>query len=190
MFRAQDLLPDSQRFLKERFGFGVVIDLLKKESEVIQGFGGLGLLRSPNAFCHFKRSFRKGNRLLIFLLFNQLAYLLIQRGWIIVFGNDSEADSPATLILTMAGSACACEAVATRTHDSTATKPAFALIAGLPSRPVARGPTGRSSSGAPRKRERSRYSGLLLSPHLFDHPADHRPIHANQPRNLRLSVTS
>ena len=86
MFWPKNLLPDPERFLKERLGFGVVLDLLEKESEVTQGFGGLGLLRTPSALSHFNRSFRNGNRLLIFSLFNQVGYLLIQRLWIIVFG--------------------------------------------------------------------------------------------------------
>ena len=50
MFGPKNLLPDPERFLKQRLGFGVVSDLLEKESEVIQGSGGLGLLRTPNAF--------------------------------------------------------------------------------------------------------------------------------------------
>ena len=33
----KNLLPDPERFLIERFGFGVVPDLLEKEPEVIQG---------------------------------------------------------------------------------------------------------------------------------------------------------
>jgi hypothetical protein len=78
--------PDPERFLKERFGFGVVPDLLEKEPEVIQGVGSLGVLRTPSALCHFNRSFRNGNSLLIFFLFNQLLYLLIQCVWIIDSG--------------------------------------------------------------------------------------------------------
>jgi hypothetical protein len=35
MVSSQDLLPDPKRFLQQRFGFGVVPDLLKKEPEVI-----------------------------------------------------------------------------------------------------------------------------------------------------------
>ena len=91
MFRPKNLLPDPERFLVERLGFGVVPDLLEKEPEVIQGIGGLGVLRTPSALCHFNRSFRNGNRLLIFSLFNQLVYLLIQCVWIIVFGQRCRA---------------------------------------------------------------------------------------------------
>jgi len=47
------------------------------------------VLRTPSALCHFERSFRNGNRLLIFPLVNQLAYLLIQCDWLIVFGQAS-----------------------------------------------------------------------------------------------------
>src|SRR5208337_3892335 len=86
MFWPKNLLPDPERFLKERFGFGVVPDLLEKEPEVIQGIGGLGVLRTQSALCHFNRSFGNGNRLLIFSLFNQVIDLLIQRVWLMVFG--------------------------------------------------------------------------------------------------------
>jgi hypothetical protein len=45
IFWAEDLLPDPERFLVERLGFGVVPDLFEKEPEVIQGSGGLRMLR-------------------------------------------------------------------------------------------------------------------------------------------------
>jgi len=66
------LLPDPERFLEERLGFGGVPDLFENEPQVIQGIGGLGMLRTPNALCHFNCSFRNGNRLLISSVFNQL----------------------------------------------------------------------------------------------------------------------
>src|SRR5271157_3863347 len=91
MFWPKDLLADAERFLVEGYGFGVVTNLFVKEPEVIQGHGGLGPLRTPNALGHFKRSLRNGNRLLIFFLFNQLVYLLIQCLWIIVFGQPRRA---------------------------------------------------------------------------------------------------
>ena len=58
IFWHKNLLPDPERFLLERLGFGVVPYLLEKEPEVIQGVDGLGLFRSPNALCHCNRSFR------------------------------------------------------------------------------------------------------------------------------------
>ena len=72
IFRPKNLLPDPERFLVEWLGFGVVPDLLENEPEVIQGIGGLGVIRTQSALCHFNRSFRDGNRLLIFSLSNQL----------------------------------------------------------------------------------------------------------------------
>ena len=58
-----------KRLLKERFGFGVVPDLLEKEPEVIQVSGGLGVIGTQSVLCHFNRSFRNGYRLLdIFLV--------------------------------------------------------------------------------------------------------------------------
>src|SRR5271165_3509410 len=85
MFWPQNLLADPERFLKKRFGFGVVPDLREKEPEVIQRSGGLGVFRPTSALCHFNRSFRNGNSLLIFSLFNQLANLLMQCVRLIVF---------------------------------------------------------------------------------------------------------
>jgi hypothetical protein len=70
MFWPKNLLADPERFLVERLGFGVVPDPFEKEPEYIQGIGILGILRTPSALCHFNRSFRNGNRLLIFSLFN------------------------------------------------------------------------------------------------------------------------
>ena len=82
----KNLLPDPQRFLKRRFGFAVVPDLCEKEPEVIQGSGRLGVFRPTSALCHFNRSFRNGNLLLIFSLFN-----LLEIRWLYglqpVFGN-------------------------------------------------------------------------------------------------------
>jgi hypothetical protein len=86
VFWPKNLLPDPERFLVVRFGFGVVRDLSEKEPEVFKGFGCLEVLSTPSALCHFKRSFRNGNRLLIFSLSNQLVNVLIQCIWIIVFG--------------------------------------------------------------------------------------------------------
>jgi|SRR5271166_505587 len=86
MFWPEHLPVDPERFLKEWLGFGVLAHRFEKEPKVIQGSGGLGLLRTPSALCHFKRPLRNRNRLLIFSLFNQFVYLLIQRFWIIVFG--------------------------------------------------------------------------------------------------------
>jgi hypothetical protein len=59
--------------LAERFGFGVLPDLLEKDREVIQGIGGYGFL-APSALCHFDGPFRNGYRLLIFSFFNLIAF--------------------------------------------------------------------------------------------------------------------
>jgi hypothetical protein len=58
--------------------------LLEKEPEDKKGICGLRVLRTPIAFCHFNHSFLNGNPLLIFSLFYQLVYLLIQRLEIII----------------------------------------------------------------------------------------------------------
>src|SRR5271166_6862427 len=71
MFWPEHLPVDPERFLKEWLGFGVLAHRFEKEPKVIQGSGGLGLLRTPSALCHFKRPLRNRNRLLIFSLFNQ-----------------------------------------------------------------------------------------------------------------------
>ena len=77
MVRAQHFLANRQSLLVERLGFGVVADLSGNEPEIIQGFSGLGLLRTSNALGNFNGSFRNRDRLLILTLFNQLIYLLI-----------------------------------------------------------------------------------------------------------------
>src|SRR6202022_4180862 len=86
MFRPKNLLPDPELFLVEWLGFGVVPDLLENEPKVVQGIGGLGVIWTQSVLCHFNRSFRNGYRLLIFSLFNQLVYTLIQCAWVILFG--------------------------------------------------------------------------------------------------------
>src|SRR5580700_5403382 len=91
MFWAKDRLQDPERLLVKRLGFGVIPHLFEKEPEVFQANDGLGLARTPIALCHFNRSFSNGNRLLIFSLFDQLLYLLIQRLWIIAFGQRRRA---------------------------------------------------------------------------------------------------
>jgi hypothetical protein len=72
IFRPKNFLPDPERFPVDWLGFRVVPDLLENEPEVIQGIGDLGVIRALSALCHFNRSFRDGNRLLIFSLSNQL----------------------------------------------------------------------------------------------------------------------
>ena len=78
-------LADPERFLVERFGSGLVLHLLEKEPEVTQGIRSHRVLQTRGALCRFERPFRNGDGLLILSLLNQLAHLLIERGWIIVF---------------------------------------------------------------------------------------------------------
>jgi|SRR5580704_10830790 hypothetical protein len=44
MFRARDLLPDLERFLVKRFGFGVLAHRLVQPSEVVEALGDVGML--------------------------------------------------------------------------------------------------------------------------------------------------
>src|SRR5271165_1703779 len=43
MFRAQDLLPDPERFLVERFGFGVLAHILVQVGQVIEAVRRVGM---------------------------------------------------------------------------------------------------------------------------------------------------
>ena len=71
MFWPKNLLPDPERFLVERLGFGVLARCFVQHGKVIEGSGCLGVFRTPTRFSASTHSFRNGNRLLIFSLFKQ-----------------------------------------------------------------------------------------------------------------------
>src|SRR5580704_8151604 len=85
MFRPKNLLPDPERFLEERLGFGVIVQILVKHGEFVEARGGVGMFRPKNLLPNSERSFRNRDRLLIFSLLKQTVYLLVQCVWIIVF---------------------------------------------------------------------------------------------------------
>ena len=48
MFWPQNLLPDPQRFLKERFGIGVIVRIPVQHGQVIQALGGAWIFWPQN----------------------------------------------------------------------------------------------------------------------------------------------
>ena len=92
MFWPKNLLPDPERFLVERFGFGVLAhSSVQLSPRLFRAGRGSGCSGPRARFASSTALFRNGNRLLIFSLFNQLVHLLIQRVWIIVFGQRCRA---------------------------------------------------------------------------------------------------
>ena len=53
MFRPKNLLPDPERFLKERFGFGVLAHVLVQLGQVIEAIRRVGMFR-PKDFCRIR----------------------------------------------------------------------------------------------------------------------------------------
>jgi hypothetical protein len=68
MFSTLNLLVDSERFLVERFSLGVFAYIRVQDREVIDRLRRIWIFWIPRALCQFYRSFRNGNRLLVFSL--------------------------------------------------------------------------------------------------------------------------
>ena len=63
MFWAQDLLPDPERFLKERFGFGVLAHLLVQHGQVMRLVRRVGMFWPKNLLPDPKRFLKSGSAL-------------------------------------------------------------------------------------------------------------------------------
>ena len=77
MVFTQNLLQDLERFLKERFGFGVLAHILVEHGQVIEALGGVGMFRPKNLLPDPER----------FLVerfgFGVLAHILVHQGQVI-----------------------------------------------------------------------------------------------------------
>jgi hypothetical protein len=78
MFWPKNLLPDPERFLVERLGFGVVPALWKMSPRLFRASAVSGCSGPPSSLCHFDELFGNRNSLLILSLFKQRLDLLIE----------------------------------------------------------------------------------------------------------------
>ena len=77
MFRPKNLLPDPERFLKERFGFGVLAHRLVQRGQVIEADRRVGMFFTKNLLQDLERFLKER------FGFGVLAHRLVQQGQVI-----------------------------------------------------------------------------------------------------------
>ena len=77
-------MPDPERFLKERLGFGVLAHRLVELGQVTEGESRLVMLRTSQSPCYFNGLFRQRDSLLVLSFCKQLVDSLIERLEVII----------------------------------------------------------------------------------------------------------